>query len=259
MKYYIITGTSRGIGEAIARELLVQGNSLICVSRSMNESLVETASGMGIPIYYFEIDLSKTNNAAAFMKNAFRLINTETAESIALINNAGILDPIGPAGTLRPKMMEQHIRTNLMAPAVLINAFIKLAGKMAIPKVILSISSGASEYPYYGWSMYCTSKAGIDMLTRTVALEQESVKYAVKLFALKPGIVETSMQELIRSTKASKFREKEKFVKLHNDGMLSSPKSVAEIITASLFLPDIPQGGIMTINQLKELINKAEK
>ena len=257
MKYIIITGTSRGIGEAIARELLVQGNTLICASRTMNENLVETASELGIPMYYHECDLSKPNSARAFIKNAISIISTESTESIALVNNAGILEPIGPSGTLNPKLMEQHLRTNLLGPAVLINSFIRLTAKMAIQKVILSISSGASEYPYHGWSMYCSAKAGIDMLTRTVALEQETARNPVKLLAVKPGIVETAMQERIRNTKTRQFREKEKFVKLHTDGMLSTPKSVAELIASALFLPGIPQGGILTINHLKDILNKS--
>jgi len=97
------------------------------------------------------------------------------------------------------------------------------------------------------------------MLTRTVALEQESAKNPVKLFALKPGIVETAMQERIRSTKTRQFHEREKFVKLYNEGLLSSPKSVAEIIASALFLPGIPQGGILTINHLKDILDKTPK
>jgi len=253
MRYFIITGASRGIGEAIARKLLVSGNSLFCTSRTLNEDLVETASGNGIALYFHEFDISKATAAMAFLKQVFQKIDLNAAESIALINNAGVLEPIGPSGTLKSIAIERHYKTNLLAPAILINAFIKYTRKAAIPKVILNISSGASEYPYHGWSAYCSSKAGIDMLTRTIALEQESEKQPVKIFALKPGIVETDMQSLIRQTNPKHFREKDKFVKLYNEGLLTKPVDVAEAIADALFAEKIPQGGILTMAQLKEM------
>lgn len=253
MRYIIITGTSRGIGEALAREFLSYDNTLICTSRSANEDLIETASGLGVPLYYHESDISRPDSANAFIKEAFRIIDFNKAQAICLINNAGILEPMGPSGSLSTRKMEQHIRTNLLAPAILINSFIKLAAKAAILKVILNMSSGASEYSYFGWSLYCSSKAGLDMLTRTVALEQESAKNPVKLFALKPGIVETPMQQLIRNTKTKQFRDREKFVKLFNDGLLASPQSVAEVVAQTIFSPAIAQGSLLTLAQLKEL------
>ena len=254
MNYIIITGTSRGIGEAIAGKLLENGNILFCISRTMNEHLIETASGKGIPLYYYEGDISKPMVAVTILKDIFQKIVFSDHDRIALINNAGTIEPIGPAGKLKTGDIEQHYRTNLLAPALLINHFIKLCAGAAVQKVILNISSGASEYPYHGWSMYCSSKAGLDMLTRTIALEQDMVPNPVKLFALKPGIVETSMQKLIRQAKPGNFHEKEKFIKLHNDGLLIKPEEVADTIAGTLFADTIPQGALLSLKQLKEYI-----
>lgn len=258
MKYFIITGTSRGIGEAIARELLMKGHTLICASRTMNENLVETAAGMDVPLFYHECDISKPGVATTFMRNAFRVIDTHTAESIVLVNNAGVLEPIGPSGSLRVRQMEQHLRTNLLTPAILINSFIRYTARTDAAKTILNISSGAAEYPYHGWSMYCSSKAGIDMLTRTIAVEQETARFPVKIFSLKPGIVETSMQSLIRQTGIKKFRERQKFISLHEEGKLASPKSVAELIARTLISGKIPQGATLSIAQLKNLPGESD-
>jgi benzil reductase ((S)-benzoin forming) len=252
MHFYIITGVSRGIGEAIARKLLVHGNTLFCISRTMNEELVDTASSMHVPLYYHEADLSVHGSVEQFMHEVFARIDPERATHIALINNAGMLEPIAPIELANPGMMEKHLMLNLLAPATLISNFITKTKKLSIPKVVLNISSGASSFPYAGWSMYCASKAGLDMLTRTVGLEQTDIDFPVKLMALAPGIVDTSMQTQIRHTPRSMFSEKDKFIKLHEEGKLTKPESVAAIIAASLFNPEIPQGSILNIDQLKE-------
>ncbi|HNX43033.1 MAG TPA: (S)-benzoin forming benzil reductase [Bacteroidales bacterium] len=250
MKYFIITGTSRGIGEAIARKLLMTGNSLICTSRSLNEDLTETASNMSIPLYYHPCDLSRTSSAMEFIKTAFRIIDLKNAESIALINNAGMLAPIGPAGNLKPLDIERHYKTNILAPVNLTNEFIKRTQTLTLQKVILNISSGASGHPYHGWSVYCSSKAALEMFTRTVALEQETEKHPVIVFALKPGIVDTSMQSLIRRSDPELFRDRDKFVKLHDNGLLVKPETVADAIVSAMLSGNIPQGGILTLDDL---------
>jgi len=252
MDYYIITGVSRGIGEAIARRFLVHGNTLFCVSRTMNEDLVETASSMHILLYYHEADLSIHGSAESFMHEVFTRIDPVRASRIALINNAGMLEPIAPIELANPAMMEKHLMLNLLAPSILISNFIDKTMNLPIPKVVLNISSGASSFPYSGWAMYCASKAGIDMLTRTVGLEQTSAHHPVKVMALAPGIVDTAMQTQIRHTDKSLFAEKDKFIKLHEEGKLTNPESIAGVIAGSLFNPDIPQGSVLNIDQMRE-------
>jgi len=254
MDFYIITGVSRGIGEAIVRKLLKHGNTIFCVSRTMNEDLVETASSLHVPIFYHEADLSEHKSAETFMHEVFTHIDPERINRIALINNAGMLDPIAPIELADPAMMEKHLKLNLLTPAVLISLFIAHTQKLDLPKVILNISSGASSFPYSGWSMYCSSKAGLDMMTRTVGLEQSLQKFPVKIMALAPGIVETSMQTHIRQTDKKLFAEKDKFVLLHEQGKLTSPETVAEVITKAIFNAGIPQGGLVNIEELQQFV-----
>ncbi|MBK7029949.1 MAG: SDR family NAD(P)-dependent oxidoreductase [Bacteroidales bacterium] len=251
MDYYIITGVSRGIGEAIARNLLYKGNTLFCTSRTMNEDLVETASSLEVPLFYYEADLTHKGTAEKFMDEVFSRIIPDSSTRLALINNAGMLEPISRIENADPILMEEHLKLNLLAPALLSAGFIKHSGNLPIVKVILNISSGASAYPYAAWAMYCASKAGLNMLTRTIGLEQSSSLNTVKRIALAPGIVDTAMQTHIRKSDAEQFTEKEKFVKLHEECKLSEPASVAGIIIKAIFNPDIPQGEILTIDQMK--------
>ncbi|NVO19339.1 MAG: (S)-benzoin forming benzil reductase [Bacteroidetes bacterium] len=252
MNIYIITGVSRGIGEAIARKLLVHGNTLFCASRTMNEDLVERASSMHVPLFYDEVDLSERKTAEQFMHDVFQRIDPDKVSNIALINNAGMLEPIAPVEKAPANLMEKHLMLNLLAPAILTSLFIAGTKELKIPKVVLNISSGAAKYPYSGWSMYCTSKAGLDMFTRTIGLEQSTQKHPVKIMSLAPGIVDTAMQTQIRHTDINLFPEKDKFLELHSEGRLSTPESVASVIAGSIFNPEIENGVNLTIEQLKE-------
>lgn len=254
MNYYIITGASKGIGEAITRAFLVKGNTIFVASRTMNEDLVETAASLDIPLFYLEADLTQAGTAAGFIADAFAKIDATLAESIALINNAGMIEPIARLDQATEEAMEIHYRLNLLAPAILSSHFIRASKNLDLPKVILNISSGAAHYPYKGWSMYCSSKAGLDMLTRTVGLEQKDELSPVKIFSLAPGIVDTSMQSVIRESDPSQFEEKDKFVSLHVEGKLSQASAVASVIAQTIHDQRIENGSLQTIDDLRKLL-----
>ena len=90
------------------------------------------------------------------------------------------------------------------------------------------------------------------MFTRTVALEQSFSDYPAKIISFAPGIVETAMQSEIRSSDKKDFRDHEKFVKLYEEGKLSTPGFVAGHIVNALFDDSVVQGSVMDIWHLKE-------
>lgn len=251
MSHYIITGSSRGIGEAIANKLLQPGNTLFCTSRNINEELVERAVSIGATIFYFTNDLSDPDAVAEFARQVWNRIIPDNVRRIALINNAGMLSPIGPVESNDHGKIAEHIHLNLLAPMLLASSFLKHTANLNIPKTILSISSGAANSPYFGWSAYCSSKAALDMFTKTVALEQSFATHPTKIISIAPGIVETAMQSVIRETDQKDFREVEKFVMLHKEGKLSSPEYVAEAIVNSLFDDAVFSGSVTDIWHLK--------
>jgi benzil reductase ((S)-benzoin forming) len=253
MDYYIITGASRGIGEALTRKLIKPGNTLFAVSRNMNEDLVELAAGLNVPLFYFEYDLCFREQAELFINEVFSHIQLSESDRIALINNAGMLEPVAPLKSIDFELAEKHLNLNFMAPLVLSSVFISKTADLNIPKVILNISSGASFIPYSGWSVYCSSKAGLDMLTKVAGLEQKAEKYPVKIFGLAPGIIETAMQETIRKTDEGLFPERANFIKLYEDGMLAKPDEVARVILKTLYSNKILSGSVVTIDHLKEI------
>lgn len=253
MDYYVITGASRGIGEALTRKLIVPGNTLFVVSRTLNEDLVELASSLNVPLYYHETDLSIRENAESFITEVFARIHLREYDRIALINNAGMLEPVAPLKSVDFELAEKHLHLNLLTPIILSSAFLTHTDGLDIKKVILNISSGASFIAYSGWSVYCSSKAGLDMMTQVAGLEQSTEPCPVKIFALTPGIIETGMQELIRTTDESLFPERDKFIRLYEEGKLSDPDDIAQIILRTLFYDDIVSGSVVTIEQLKEI------
>lgn len=253
MNYFIITGSSRGIGEALVRKLLVPGNVLFGAARTMNENLSEMAQALHIPYYFYETDLADTLNAIGFINDVFAKIIINPDDKIALINNAGKLDPVYPINQMNPVELENHMKLNLLTPMMLSSVFISKTQQLHNTKVILNISSGASTFPYKGWSAYCASKSGVDMFTKVAGLEQDSVAYPTKIFALAPGIIETTMQAQIRSESINNFPAKNDFIRLYEEGKLLKPDFVAQIVTTVLFSSKISNGSIMTINQLVEI------
>lgn len=247
MNYFIITGTSRGLGEAFARELLREGNHLFCISRTKNEALLTEAMNKQVALDYLEYDLSQVDGLEQLMEDLFENINLEQAEGIYLINNAGTLAPIGPVQHGASAQITHGIQLNLLAPMILTSSFIKHTERYQGEKRVVNISSGAGKNPYFGWSTYCTTKAGLDMFTRTVAVEQEREPYPVKIISFAPGVVDTEMQAEIRRTKEEDFIQVQRFIDLKESGSLLDPEFVATKLVELLISDDFPQGALLDI------------
>lgn len=242
MHYYIITGTSSGIGEAIAMQLLEKESKVFCISRSNNKQLIDYARENDRWLRYITADLTETEKLPDILSEIFTDIASTDVSTLTLINNAGVLEPVGFSGTLDNHKTEAHFKTNLLAPAILINTFIELSSTFEIPRTIVNISSGAAINPYAGWSNYCASKAALDMLTSAVGLEQQNQPNPVRIFSIAPGIVDTKMQKTIRSKRKEQFPLKEKFDQLYLENKLSKPGIVAKKII-SLLSSDLPVSG----------------
>jgi benzil reductase ((S)-benzoin forming) len=223
LNYYYITGTSRGIGKAFAEFLLEDpSNNVIGMSR---QKTIEH------PNYrHFFLDLTDIHAVTDFK---FELHSHP--QKIYLINNAGALGPIKPIGKLTAEAIITSYTLNLIAPSVLTNAFIACYNTTDTEKVILNISSGAGKSPIDGWSTYCASKAGIDMFSRVVDVEQkiraqhaqESIHKGFKIFSIAPGVVNTQMQSEIRNASAEDFSRVEDFRKYKETEQLADPKNVS--------------------------------
>jgi benzil reductase ((S)-benzoin forming) len=215
MNYYFITGTGSGIGKALAEQLLAdENNRIVGISRSCSVKHKNYS--------HLTIDLSNVPELLAY-----DFPDLEAAESIVLVNNAGMLGDIKHVGLISVENMVQTMHVNTIAVMVLCNQFLKKYEDFDTEKIIINITSGAASSPYDGWAAYCTSKAAVDMFTRVLAKEQTVKKYPAKVYAIAPGVVDTGMQDAIRTADKDNFSNIEKFINLKNDNKLYSTESVA--------------------------------
>lgn len=224
MNYYYITGTSRGIGKGIAEHLLEDpSNKVIGISRQRS---------IEHPNYtHFYLDLTDINAI-----QDFRFELHANAKKLYLINNAGALGFIKPIGKQNADTIIKNYTLNLIAPSVLCNEFVSCYDHIDCEKVILNISSGAGKSPIDGWAVYCASKAGVDMLSRVMDVEQkvrakhpqESIHKGFHVFSIAPGVVDTQMQDEIRSALLEDFSRLEDFIAYKQNEQLAKPEFVSK-------------------------------
>lgn len=191
-KTVMITGASRGIGEAAAEAFAEAGANVVLLARSKDE-IDKIASRIGDKALSVACDVSSfdaVQNAVSTAREAFGAVDI-------LINNAGVVEPVSHLATSDPDAWGTVIDINLKGVyygmrAVLPEMIERGSG------TILTVSSGAAHGPVEAWSHYCTSKAGAAMLTRCV--DKEAREAGVRAMGLSPGTVATQMQREIKES-----------------------------------------------------------
>ena len=192
----IVTGASRGIGEAAARELAGHGVGVLLAARSGKD--VERIAGeirdAGGRAEGIACDVSRwpdVERAVARCREAFE------REVDILVNNAGLIDPIARLGDSDPDAWGQVVDVNLKGVYHALRAVLPLMSERA-SGTIVNISSGAATGALEGWSHYCATKAAVLSLTRCV--HEEYAGRGVRCVGLSPGTVATDMQTAIRDS-----------------------------------------------------------
>jgi len=239
MKYFIITGTSRGIGEALANQLLAENHHIFCISRADNESLIELASEKNVRLSYYPFDLNRVDEIDRLFDEIFDEIkHEEDMSAIYLINNAGMLTPVAPIEQCSSASITANINVNLIAPMMITSNFIKHSQELSIDKRIMNISSASARYLLPSQSCYSTSKAGLDSFSKSVSLEQSNQLYPTKVVSVYPGMIDTQLQAEIRSTNKELFPYVDQFIQVAHEGKLQTAEYTAEKLIAILFGED---------------------
>ncbi len=241
MNIIIITGGSKGIGKALAEKYAQENYKVYSLSRS----IVDLQN-----VTQISVDLSDSNATHNTFKMLLDEIKKLDISSITLINNAGRLGTIANLENISSEDITKSIQLNTTTPLILSSLFIERIQSLKCKKQIISISSGAANNPYEGWSVYCTSKAAIDMMTRTIATEQSELENGVKCNAIYPGVVDTNMQTNIRNTDEKDFKNLQRFIDLKENNELYTPNYVAESIYTIDTQNKLNNGDIVDIRSL---------
>lgn len=235
---FILTGASRGMGLAMARQLLQPGNMLLCISRSANETLAVEAKQAGANLLQWTQDLALGAHTSARLEQWLHEKTGSSFASATLINNAGIIPRIGPLSEADADDLSHALRVGLEAPMQLTSAFLRATQSWVGIRKVLNISSGLGRRAMASQAGYCAAKAGMDHFTRCVALEEALKTNGAKVCSLAPGVIDTGMQEQLRSAASHAFPDQSSFLHLKTSGALASPEDAASRVMAVLMRPD---------------------
>lgn len=244
---YIITGASRGMGLAMAQQLLTPKNTLLCISRHTSDALAHSPEGTEVT--QITLDLQDSVGATATLKAWLQSQDSTRFASATLINNAGIIPPIAPLSESDPLELSRALRVGLEAPLLLCEAFLKATEPWRIPRKVLNISSGLGRRPMASQAAYCAAKAGMDHLTRCLALDEARHPHGAKVCSLAPGVIDTDMQQQLRNADTTAFPDQSGFLALQKSGLLTSPQEAAKRVLAWLDRPDFGHNPVADVRE----------
>lgn len=234
---YILTGASRGMGRAMAEQLLQPGGHLVGISRHADPALAAQAAAQGAALEQWAHDLQDAGPAVRQLQQ--RLATGGAPWSGAtLINNAGMIPAVVPLRDAGDEDTARALRVGLEAAMRLTSAFLGATRGWTVPRRVLNISSGLGRRPMASQSAYCAAKAGMDMFTRCAALDEARLPHGARLCALAPGVIDTGMQQHLRSADAGAFPDRSRFTALRAEHRLLSPQDAAARVLAYLARPD---------------------
>ena len=232
-KTVLITGSSKGIGKELSLLFLKKGYTVFGYSR--------TNSIRHKNFHFNQIDLSSVQNL-----ESINFPKVEEDEHVCLINNAGEIGEIDKFGNKKTNDIINEFNLNTIAPSILSNSFIRSYQYQSNQPIIINISSGAALRPIESWGTYCQSKAALDMLTKIINQEHNSIK----AYSIYPGVVDTEMQKKIRDTDIEKFALKDIFVEYFRNNELVDPKIISKKIYHILSNLDLFEDNMISLRDL---------
>ena len=190
MSVVIISGASRGLGAATARWLAKAGAAVTLFARSENAlaAVAEDVQQLGGAVLVCKGDVSD----AAVCRAAVAETLERFGRLDAVVNNAGMVEPLAPVSKSDVDRWQYSIAVNLLGPFNLIRAAIaELCDRRGR---IVNVSSGAATISVENASAYCAAKAALNHFSRVLAAEEPRLT----VVAVRPGVVDTRMQDTIR-------------------------------------------------------------
>jgi benzil reductase ((S)-benzoin forming) len=225
----IVTGTSSGIGEHAARDLLARGWTVIGIARRKAHIDHEAYTHVALDLGDLE-GLSETTGA-----RIAPTVRDAQWKRVALVNNAAITGPLGPLEHLTPPELTSVYAVNAIAPIWLMG-FVGRNAASDVAVRIVNVSTGAATQGVPGLSAYGSSKAALRLAGMAFAAESASPprdqpRRDLAILSYEPGVVDTPMQVHARGTSSDAFPWVEMFHRFRSDGLLVAPHNVTATIT----------------------------
>ena len=248
MNLAILTGTTKGLGAALRDVLAADANNLvITLSRAAT-----TVPANATTTINFNLDVSDVAAIETVFAAVTARISDQKFDRALLINNAGVVSPVGAFDQISAAETGHNLIVNLAAPMILARLFALSTREIATQRLIVNISSGAAKRAIAGWSAYCAAKAGLEMATRVAAQEASTLDPTLSICSLAPGVVDTDMQALIRGTNKKQFPDVARFQAMKADGALRNAHIVAAEIIALVAGGRLTNGGNFDIRELTQ-------
>jgi len=222
-KTVFVTGASRGLGLGMVEEFLARGLIVAGCARAPSAPISHDN------FYYESIDVTDEATLSKFVGSV-----SEQAGAIDMwINNAGVLDPVRFLRDLTSSDLADHLNINVGGVLNGSRQFVAHRKKHGGHGVLINISSGAATKGYAGWGAYCSGKAAVDRLSECLQLEEGDT--GLRVHSVAPGVIDTQMQETIRSLTQEEFPMVEKFHAIRRDNLFNTPKFVAQHLLTLAF------------------------
>lgn len=233
-----ISGASSGIGAALAATISFDAEIVDFSRRGGAVGVHHVAADLADPACWQLAERDFNHRLAGFV-----------GPRVVFVHNAGSVQPLGPADVVDTVAYTRNVLLNSAAAQVLGHAFLTAVAGLDCEKHLVMVTSGAARRPYEGQSSYGAGKAAIDQWVRIVGLEQQRLRTGCRVVAVAPGIVDTAMQDELRSADDASFPQARRFRLLKASGKLIAPEVAARAIW-SVLDRDLENGAVVHIDDL---------
>lgn len=244
---FIVTGASRGLGQAIAKLLIDNSDNskvvLVARSKSRLEKFIDLFPETHRPdVAQRTLIVAGDLTDRSVVKSIIDQTIGKFGRIDGIIFNAGKLDPVNHIAKIDVDEMKKLFDINLFSIVELLKQaipYLRKAGTAEKPASCLFVSSGASTKPYDGWLSYGASKAAVNHVALDLSVEEAPKIHSI---SIAPGVVNTEMQTHIRNEIGSHMKPQalKRFTDLYNNNQLLPPK-VPGSVYANMALRGIPE------------------
>jgi len=221
----LVTGTSSGIGAALAQSLLLNDWSVIGLAR--RRAPIRSSN-----YHHLEVDLGDPESLHAVAEEQIRPMIADTPwRRVGLVNNAAMIGALSGIEACDPGQLTRILLVNTVAPVFLMGLVSRIVDPTTCLRIV-NVSSGAAGTGYPGLGAYGGSKAALRLAGMALAAELDSderpggPRSNAAVLSYEPGVVDTAMQEETRTTTSGEFPWNQPFKDFASEGMLHKPQEV---------------------------------